>query len=332
MSIERLKKLRHWSVFSFIGPAITDLTGTKESATKRIRMRRLTDHHMWSGICLADRLALLYLVPAALILAFGWNSGFDYRQNAALNLGLAAIIWITAVYPPRSYILQSIRALYPLVLIGVVFVQVGPFARMIYGPSFTFDPLVAEWDAQFFGLNPHVWMHEVLSGRLWAEFMHFLYVLYFPLLLGGFACVWLRRRHDYPRFSFVFLGSFFTFFVVFVLFPATGPLDYREGLFGSHVIFSELVDFLFTFGIPDPGGAFPSSHVGQSVVVLLLLRPLSRPMKALIVFIIAGIGISMGYAAVHYSIDAVAGLPSGVILYYAWDRAYRRLARRHSQG
>ena len=293
-------------------------------------MRLSNDPGTWSELSYTDRLAFIYLIGVALILGARWSAGFDYWYNALLNLAFALVLWITAIRPPRSNVLRGIRALYPLILIGVAFVQVGPLARMIYGQSFTFDPLVAEWDAYVFGLNPHAWLHEVLPGRLWAELMHLLYVLYFPLIIGAFLFVWLRRPEDYPRFSFVFLASFFTFVVVFVLFPATGPLDYREGLFGSEVIFSELVDFLFTFGIPDPGGAFPSSHVGQSVVVLLLLRPLSRRMTAVVVFIILGIGMSMGFAAVHYSIDAVAGLPSGAVLYYLWDRAYRRFAARNS--
>lgn len=291
-------------------------------------MYRLNESGAWHRLPYSDRLSIIYLVSVSLVLGFNWNSGLDYRYNALLNLAFASLLWYTAMRPPRGIVLRGVRALYPLVLIGIAFVQVGPLARIIYEAPFTFDPLVAEWDANVFGVNPHAWLHDALSGRLWAEFMHLLYVLYFPLIIGAFLFVWLRRPHDYPRFSFVFLASFFTFVVVFVLFPATGPLDYREGLFAPDVFFSELVDFLFTFGIPDPGGAFPSSHVGQSVVVLLLLRPLSRRMTALVVFIILGIGISMGYAAVHYSIDAVAGLPSGIVLYYLWDRVYRRLARR----
>ncbi|MFP4644295.1 MAG: phosphatase PAP2 family protein [Spirochaetales bacterium] len=271
---------------------------------------------------------MTYLLLAGMILASHWGEASEYAPHALLNLAAAVVIWYTALHPPRSRVLRLAWALYPLVLIGIAFVQVGPLARIVYGPSFTFDPLVAEWDAIVFGLNPHAWLHEALPGRVWAELMHLLYVLYFPLIIGAFLFVAERRPHDYPRFAFVFLASFLTFVVVFVLFPATGPLDYREGLFGSEVIFSSLVDFLFTFGVPDPGGAFPSSHVGQSVVVLLLLRPVSRSMAAVIVFVILGIGVSMGYASVHYSVDALAGLPSGAVLYFVWNRVYRRMAQR----
>ncbi|TVQ28508.1 MAG: hypothetical protein EA383_00400 [Spirochaetaceae bacterium] len=289
--------------------------------------------------CAADIVTSVYLIGASIILATQWNSGADYRTAVTQNLLLCVVLWGTWYwvgradsggqrrYPEVLHAIRVIRMFYPLVFIGLAYVQIGLFARMIFGPDFTFDPMVERWDAVFFGLSPHMWFHRVLPGRFWAELMHFLYVLYFPLLGGSFLFVIAKRRSDYERFAFVFLASFLSFVAVFIAFPVTGPLEYREGLFPDTVVFSNLVDYLFSFGIPDPGGAFPSSHVGQSVVVLLLLRPLSRPMYGLVVFVIVGIGVSMGFASVHYQIDALAGVPAGIGLYYLWNSVYLRWIR-----
>ena len=283
----------------------------------------------------ADIVATVYLIAAGLAFFPYWSAA-DYREAIVQNLGMLLFIWASwflASGPGQiARIVRFVRMFYPLLLIGMAFVQVGLFARMLYGPGFTFDPVVARWDAAFFTVNPHMWFHRILPGRIWAEIMHVLYVLYFPLLFGSFLFVAARRVYDYPRFAFVFLASFLSFVVVFVLFPATGPLEYRDGLFSDAVVFSNLVDYLFSFGIPDPGGAFPSSHVGQSIVVLLLLRPLSRRMTALIVFVVIGIGVSMGYAAVHYQIDAVAGVPAGIALYAVWNTVYLRWVASRDTG
>lgn len=281
----------------------------------------------------ADIIALVYLVSASVALATRWEVGPEYQMAVQSNLLLALVVWCSWVYRHRFRAVGFLRMFYPLPLIGLAFVQVGLFARVIFEAGFTFDPLVAQWDAMVFSINPHMWYHRAVPGRLAAELMHFLYVQYFPLLFGSFLFVIAKRRHDYPRFAFVFLASFLSFVLVFIAFPATGPLDYREGLFSDAVVFSNLVDYLFSFGIPDPGGAFPSSHVGQSVVVLLLLLPLSRPVTALIVFVIIGIGVSMAYISVHYQIDAVVGVPAGIALYVLWNAVYLRwLANREQRA
>ncbi len=289
--------------------------------------------------CAADIVTTVYLIGASIILATQWNSGADYRSAVIQNLFLCAVMWGTWLPVQRadargqsrdmpvSRVIRVLRMFYPLFFIGLAYVQIGLFAGMIFGAGFTFDLMVERWDAVFFGVSPHMWFHRVLPGRFWAEFMHFLYVLYFPLLGVSFLFVIAKRRSDYKRFAFVFLASFLSFVAVFIAFPVTGPLEYREGLFPDTVLFSNLVDFLFSFGIPDPGGAFPSSHVGQSVVVLLLLRPLSRPMFSLVVFVIVGVGVSMGFASVHYQIDALAGVPAGIGLYYLWNTVYMRWIR-----
>lgn len=280
----------------------------------------------WKLLPPADRLAVGYLIVAALLLFARVSASTEYVTQALVAAGGVVLIAGTAIYPPRSAALRFVRALYPLAFISIAYIHVGPFAHTLYGEGVSFDPLVAEWDRLLFGSNPHLWFHELAPGRPVAEIMHLLYSLYFPLLLAGVLYVWFRRREEYPRYAFVFLGSFITFVVVFAILPASGPLEFRAGLFDG-VLMSRFVDFLFGFGIPSVGGAFPSSHVGQSIVVLLLLRPLRRGPALLILFVIAGISVSMVYGAIHYAIDAVAGIPSGIALYYAWDRIYRYCAR-----
>ncbi|TVR70940.1 MAG: hypothetical protein EA427_05055 [Spirochaetaceae bacterium] len=287
---------------------------------------------------MADRVSLAYLLGASAIFLLHWNSGADYRSAVVRNVAFAAFLLLTGrergrglrpegVRPEALRPEGVVRGLYPLILTGFIYVQVGLFIHILFRPPLTFDHLVERWDAALFGLNPHMWLHRALPGRFWAEVMHLLYVLFYPLLVWGFLLVLLRRRHDYERFAFVYICAFLSFCAIFVAFPADGPMPYRQGLFGGDVLFSNLVDYLFSHGIPLTGGAFPSAHVGQSVVLLLLLLPLSRFATAAAVLVIIGIGVSMGYASVHYSIDAVAGAPAGAILYFLWNGVYRRWVR-----
>lgn len=275
-----------------------------------------------------DRIAIGYLVVAGLILLTQWGRGFDFQYQSVVNLVLATLVVWTARRPPVRRVFRIVRDLYPLVLIGSAFVQVGLFARLIYGDVFTFDPLVQSWDSWLFGSNPHTWLHAALDGRFAAELMHLLYSLYFPLLGIGMLYVRVFREADFARFKFIFLSTFLTFVAVFIVFPVTGPLGFREGLFGPEVLGASFIDFLYSFGIPDPGGAFPSSHVGQSVAVYLLLRPMKHGPRVLIIGVILGIGVSMAYISVHYAIDAIAGVPAGLLFFYLWNGVYRRYLER----
>jgi len=279
----------------------------------------------WNRMSAADRLAVGYLIAAAVVLFAQIAVSGEPASQAMIAVAGVLLISATALYPPRSASLRLVRALYPLAFISIAYIHVGPFAHFIYGQGVNFDPLVAEWDRLVFGSNPHLWFHELAPTRVVAELMHFLYSLYFPLLLAGVLFIWFRRREEYTRYAFVFMGSFITFVIAFALLPASGPLEFRAELFDG-VVMSRFVDFLFDFGIPSVGGAFPSSHVGQSVVVLLLLRPLRRGPALIIILVIAGISVSMVYGAIHYAIDALAGIPSGIVLYYVWEWVYLRFA------
>lgn len=273
----------------------------------------------------ADMVVIFYLAVASIIFATQWNTDPGYRRAILENLVFLAVLLASSREEVLPEFLAVVRRFYPLIFFGIAYVQVGLLIRLLYGPEFTFDALVAAWDAALFGGNPHMRMHRALPGRFWAELMHFLYVLLYPLLFGGFLFVILRRRDEYQRFAFVFLASFLSFVVVFVLFPVSGPMEYRQGLFSEKVLFSNLVDYLFSFGIPAAGGAFPSLHVGMGVIMFLLLRPLPVGAGALIHLVTLGIGVSMGYASVHYSIDAVAGVPAAIATYCLWNRVYHAL-------
>lgn len=272
-------------------------------------------------LLLADRLAILFLVLTGFFLLIHSSAGIAYLQYGLINLLLAGVIWLLAKNDPEVLLLRLLRACYPLAVIFFTHLEVELFINILYGEDFTFDSLVERWDALLFGTNPHLHFHSILPQWYWAELWHLFYVSYYPLLVGSILWVWARRPDDFSRFIFIYLGIFLSFVVVFSLFPVIGPLDYRIGIFEDKSVIAAMVDILFLIGAPD-GAAFPSSHVGLSTGIYLLLRPMKPGVRAGIVIIILGIGISMVYASIHYAIDAVAGLIAGWLLYHVWNSLY----------
>ena len=138
------------------------------------------------------------------------------------------------------------------------------------------------------------------------------------------------------------MTSFFAFYVIFVLVPVTGPTFYYKAVgidqitagafpnlhdyFNSHTeclpspgytdgIFYQLVEDAKAAG-ERPTAAFPSSHVGISTVIMLLIwhtknRRLLYCMLPFYVFLC----FATVYIQAHYAVDALAGLVSGAAFY-----------------
>lgn len=274
-----------------------------------------------SQLLKVDKLALGYLGCTGLIFLFYAYEGLHYLQFGVIHIICIAVIYWLAKREHLPHPMPVLRYCYPVLLLTLVYFEVQMLSELIYNPDFSYDVLVERWDALVFGFNPHIYWSREMPGWFWTEFFHLLYLSYYPLLIGSFIWVWNNRAEDYNRFAFVYLGIFLTFIVCFIFFPVYGPMEYRENQFDDIGIFPRLVDLLFSIGESN-GGAFPSSHVGQSVGIYMLLRPMNLAAKLLIAGIILGIGLSMIYGSIHYAVDAVAGVFAGWLAYTIWNRFY----------
>ena len=152
--------------------------------------------------------------------------------------------------------------------------------------------------------------------------------------------------------AFVMLGAFFIYYVVFVLLPVTGPQFYYLAVGSEKIaagIFPNIGDWFLTHsermaapGWTDgfwyhmldlthdagerPTAAFPSSHVGVTTVVMLLaLRTRSKGLIFTILPFYILMCLSTVYIYAHYVIDAIAGMVTGVLLYYILITLWHRL-------
>ncbi len=270
-----------------------------------------------------DKLAVGWLLLSAIFSAVFIQKEITYFYISIGHLLFIATIVFLSNHHHRYGISGLFRFAYPVILIAVVHWEIEPFLHQVYGEGVNYDAVVKDWDQIVFG-NPHISWHKSMPSLFWVELFHFFYMTYYPLLIGSILWIWRRRFYDIERFAFVYLAIFLSYVSFYLLFPVFGPLEYRSTLFQNEGILPGFVDFLFTVGAPD-GAAFPSSHVGQSVGVFLLLQPLKRKMNILILTCIFGIGLSMVYISIHYATDALAGLISGTLLYYLWNRIYRSM-------
>jgi membrane-associated phospholipid phosphatase len=90
----------------------------------------------------------------------------------------------------------------------------------------------------------------------------------------------------------------------------------------SDGLFYHLLDMTHDAG-ERPTAAFPSSHVGCTTVLMMLaLHTRSRRLFLGMLPFYVLMCFSTVYIYAHYAIDAIAGLITGIMLYYLLSRLY----------
>lgn len=215
------------------------------------------------------------------------------------------------------------------------------------------DHVFASCEQAIFGCQPALLFSQKVPWGWFSELMCMGYVSYFPLMSILLIYYFFCRYEEFLKAAFVLLGAFFIFYVIFILLPVTGPQFYYLAVGPEQIaagVFPNLGDWFLTHsermaapGRTDgffyhilemthdagerPTAAFPSSHVGITTVVMLLARRTGscKLVLGMLPFYIL-MCLSTVYILAHYAIDALTGLITGVMLYFALIRLSKRFA------
>lgn len=214
------------------------------------------------------------------------------------------------------------------------------------------DNVFASAEQSLFGFQPALAFSAAMPWPVVGELMSLGYASYYPMIALVVFFYFFCRYGEFERCSFVILASFFIYYAIFIFVPVAGPTFYFKaiGLDNvAHGIFPALGDYFnsHTDCLPTPGyhdgifyqlvedakaagerptAAFPSSHVGIGTVCLLLACHSGNARLAwLILPFFVLLSLSTVYIQAHYLIDALAGLVSGVVFYYALMLCTKRM-------
>ena len=204
------------------------------------------------------------------------------------------------------------------------------------------DHHFAALEQSIFGCQPALEFANHWTHPVWSELMYLGYSSYFLLISIVVIYYFIWRYEEFQRTVFIILTSFFVYYVIFVALPVTGPQYYylAAGLDNiSQGVFPNVGDYFLTHdemmkmpGYEDgwfyqimvnahsagerPTAAFPSSHVGVTVILLLLAwRSKSRPLIWFVFPLFLLMCLATVYIRAHYVIDVFAGLLSAIIMY-----------------
>lgn len=209
------------------------------------------------------------------------------------------------------------------------------------------DHVFAGWEQSLFGCQPALLFSQALPGALFSELFDMGYAAYYPMIFLVVFFYFLYRYQEFERTAFVVLGAFFIYYVIFVFVPVVGPTFYYKavglknitaGIFPNmHDYFNYHQDCLPSPGYVDgvfyqlvegakaagerPTAAFPSSHVGISTVLMwLAIHTGNRRLVFILLPFFVFLCCATVYIQAHYLVDAIAGLITGTVFYFALMR------------
>ena len=301
------------------------------------------------GLLAVEWVALGYLVLTLLMMAVQWSqlvSAEAMIKGRLLFVLTTLALWgLYRLVPCR--LTMFLRILAQMLFLSWWYPDTYELNRTL--PNL--DHIFAQCEQTLFGCQPALLFAQKAPWHWFSELMCLGYVSYFPLMTVLLVYYFLRRYHEFLMASFVVLGAFFAYYVVFILLPVTGPQFYYLAAgtgqiaaghfpdlgywFLTHAermaapgwsdgLFYHLLDLTHDAG-ERPTAAFPSSHVGVTTVVMLLaLRTRSRRLVLSLLPFYVLLCLSTVYILAHYAIDALAGLLTGTLLYLLLKKAYER--------
>ena len=219
------------------------------------------------------------------------------------------------------------------------------------------DHIFAGWEQNLFGCQPALLFAKALPWAVVSELMSMGYFMYYPMIALVSFYYFFCRYYEAERAAFVMLTSFFIYYLIYIYVPVVGPTFYFDAVGISEItkgIFPALGDYFNTHTncLPTPGytdgifyqlvedaknagerptAAFPSSHVGVSTICMLLVwhagnRKLLYVMLPFYIFLC----LATVYIQAHYLIDAIAGLISAVVIYFALMAVSKGMIEHHT--
>lgn len=259
----------------------------------------------------ADAAASFLLVVIALTLLGACLLGRAlwgmFCGHVALLIAYGILSLVMRRHEARSWVLYA----RPFAVAAVMFVLYKTLGQSVFVIwDGTVDPWLAAADRWLFlGTSPSLWLNRRLTPHS-VEFLSFIYSFYIPYLYFSIVlgCIG-RPRAEVGRFVTAYSLTYSISFLGYLFVPARGPIVELAGQFAQPLdggaIHALVVNTIAASG--GPHGAFPSLHVGASMMLCLFdlrhntFRGLTYvPLVALIV----AATLALQY---HYVVDLVAG-------------------------
>jgi len=271
-----------------------------------------------------DFIFFVYLLISSIFLFLSWQT-IESPLSLLLNRLLIVIgVALLVKYDHRTKhpIVHLIRATYPIILSGYFYSETVFYNKLFFSD---YDYLLALWDKTIFGSQLSAGFSAYFSNPLFSELMYFSYFSFYLLIVGFTVYMYFRQKDEFEKSNFQLIASSYLFYLIFSLFPSAGPQFYfspPENILPNAFVFDKVMHFIQQTA-EQPTGAFPSSHVGISVIILLISRAKAPDFYKYIWPLVLLIMLSTVYIKAHYVVDVIGGLIIAPFILYLSNRLFR---------
>lgn len=268
---------------------------------------------------LADRLFLAYNAVVVLLVLVTYARQPLAPWILAVHCGLVAAALLLIRIDSGRGLTRVLRVWYPALAFVWVYMEAGLLRHGLFPEDL--DPLLLRAELLVFGIELYRELPPLL-GTLGLEVIHFFYFTYYVLLYVPGLLAMPYKPRLVREYVFTISLCMFSLCLFFMLFPSDGPKQYRAHPVYDGYLFIPLMNLIYG-NVDQGGGAFPSAHSSQAVLVALFARLFFPAWRYLFYFLAVMILVSTILCSYHYAIDTAAGAALGFAFYWLGRRLYR---------
>jgi membrane-associated phospholipid phosphatase len=271
-----------------------------------------------------DIIFLIYLVISTVLLVFTSDSSVELSTFIwfRLSIVLSVIALIYTAKKNNHPIFSLLRLSYPLILSGYFYSETVFYNKLFFK---NIDPFLVKIETTIFGMQPSLEFSACFPNKLFSELMYFAYFFFYVLILGFTLYMFVKRRNYFNKVTFQLIFSTYIFYLIFCFIPSAGPqfyFTYPESELPKAFFFDHIMHFIQRVA-EQPTGAFPSSHVGISFIILMLSKKSAPEFYSITWPLVLLLILSTVYIKAHYAIDIIGGLIIAPFILYLSDFLYQ---------
>lgn len=300
-----------------------------------------------------EKITFAYIAVTSVIILCVMNNLSNPLELIGLRLLVAATTLVMAYF-------NSVKSWWVIRLarygfIGALLSFWYPDTYEINRALFNHDYILAGWEQSVFGFQPALLFRQLMPQHWFSELLNMGYFSYYPIILGSSLYFFFLGKKYFEHFFFVVICSFYIYYIIYILFPTAGPQYYFPAIGLENVyngVFPEIGRYFnfhfnllestnnsgFFFNMVEnsqqvgerPTAAFPSSHVGISTLILILILRNRRYVMFWTIFpVYLCLVMATVYIEAHYLVDVFAGLVTAVLFYQLSDALHRAFTRQY---
>ncbi len=264
-----------------------------------------------------DILFFAFVFVTSLLIFAGWNTATNPLELIGIRFAITAIVLLLIATENKTdnKLIYFLRNVYPVVLSGYFYQETAFYNKLFFS---NFDSLLEHLDFIFFGQQLSLTFSEAMPNLVFSELMYFSYFSFYLLIFFCLIVFYFQKKENFVKAVFYLAASLYLFYLLFAVFPSTGPQFYftvPENLLPNAYLFDKIIHFVQEVG-EQPTGAFPSSHVGLSIIILIISYKNAKLFFNIALPFTILITLATVYIKAHFLVDVIGGILFAPALYY----------------